>query len=121
VDTHEVPMAIQNYPSHPRNVLGAWYTTGHCLACGAPEAEARALLPAVESGELETYFVRRPVTEAEVEQACRASQVCCVNSLRYSGRDRRIIRRLGNTAAYSDYIITRLGRLKRAGRRGSTA
>ena len=109
-------MAVQLHPVLARNVAGPWYTTGGCMACGAPEAEAPTLFPPAELEELETFLVRQPSTGLEVEAACRAAQVCCVNAVRYGGRDRGIIRRLGNTADYSDYIVTWLGRLKRVGR-----
>ena len=109
-------MPVRVYPTLARNVSGPWYTTGGCMACGAPEAEAPTLFPAAETEELETFFVRQPSTDSEVEAACRAARVCCVNAVRYGGCDRKIIRRLGNTPAYSDYIVTWLGRLKRVGR-----
>ena len=111
-------MSVRLHPVLGRNCPGPWYTTGGCMACGAPEAEAPTLFPPAEPEELETFFVRQPSTASEIEAACRAAQVCCVNAVRYGGRDRGIIRRLGNTADYSDFIVTWLGRLKRVGRHG---
>jgi len=96
-------------PRHARNVDGPFYTTGDCLACGAPEAEAPALLAELTDDQLETFFVRQPKTAEEVEAACRAAQVCCVSSLRYAGREPAIIRRLGNTPEFCDYLINEDG------------
>ena len=92
-------------PRHfEKNAPGAFYTTGKCLACGAPEAEAPQLLAPLEGDNYDTYFVRQPSTPGEVEQACRALEVCCVNALRYRGQDPAIIRRLGNDPQYCDYL-----------------
>jgi hypothetical protein len=93
-------------PRHPRNVAGPFYTTGGCMACGAPEAEAPALLAELRDDQLETFFVRQPATKEEVEAACRAAQVCCVSSLRYGGQEPAIIRRLGNTPEFCDYLVS---------------
>ena len=96
------------------NVPGPFYTTGECMACGAPEDEAPTLLEPFAPEDLDTYFVRQPETAQEIEQACRALQVCCVNALRYGGRDRTIISRLGNTPDYCDYVIAWWGGLVQA-------
>jgi hypothetical protein len=53
----------------------------------------------------DTYFVRQPATPDEIEHACRAIQVCCLNALRYAGEDPAIIRRLGNRADYCDQLL----------------
>ena len=76
------------------------------MGCGAPEAQAPTLLEPCTPENLQTYFVRQPDTPDDIELACGALQVCCVNSLRYGGKDRLILRRLGNTADYCDYRIT---------------
>jgi hypothetical protein len=104
----------------PKNVSGPFYTLGTiassgewcgaCLACEAPEAEAPDLLAALKDGNQDTYFVRQPRTEEELERACNAIRVCCVAALRYGGTDSTIIRRLGDTAEHSDYIFV-MGRL----------
>src|SRR5262245_43942577 len=82
---------------HPRrcplNVAGPLYTTGDCMACDAPESQARDLLAPLVDGNLTTYFVRQPQTAAEIERACSALQVCCVDDLRYGGTDPKIIAR----------------------------
>lgn len=80
----------------PLNGPGPFYTTGQCLACEAPEAEAPELLAPLCDANHTTYFVRQPETPEEVERACRAIQVCCVSDLRYGGTDRTIIERLRN-------------------------
>ena len=79
----------------PQNAEGPWYTNGECLACGLPESLAPDLLAELGPDNADTYFVRQPETEEEVERACRAAESCCVNALRYGGKDARIIRRLG--------------------------
>lgn len=100
----------------PKNVPGPFYTLGFrfadgsgwcgdCLACGAPEAEAPELLAPLTDGNYDTYFAKQPTTADEIEQACRAIEVCCVAALRYGGTDPAIIRRLGNTPEYCDYIL----------------
>ena len=93
----------------PKNAPGPFYTTGLCLACGAPEDEAGDLLAALNDDNyetyFETYFVRQPATPEEVERACRAAEVCCVSSLRYGGNDPAIIRRLGNRSEFCDHVL----------------
>lgn len=87
------------------NAPGPFYTTGQCLACGAPEHEAPELLAPLEDDNFETYFVRQPVTPEEVEHACRAAEVCCVSAIRYAGLDEAVIRRLCNDPAYCDHLL----------------
>src|SRR5262249_30775367 len=104
----------------PKNAPGPFYTLGavascgnwcgDCLACDAPEDEAPELLAPLKDGNYDTYFVRQPENDDEIEHACNAIRVCCVAALRYAGTDSAIIRRLGNTAEHSDHVIV-LGRL----------
>jgi len=89
----------------PKNVAGPFYTTGTCLACAAPEAEAPELLAPLSDDNYETYFVRQPSTPEEIEKACRAIEVCCVAALRYGGQDPAVIRRLGNRQEYCDTLL----------------
>ena len=98
-------MADSHPPRLEKNAPGDWYTTGECMACGAPEAEAPEFLSALTDDDLETYFARQPATTAEVERACRAAEVCCVTSIRYGGRDPAVIRRLGNSGEYCDFVV----------------
>lgn len=98
---------------YPLNAPGPFYTTGQCLACEAPEAEAPELLAPLNGGNYTTYFVRQPVTPEEVEHACKAIGVCCVMDLRYGGTDRAIIASLGNDPITCDYVI-RDGQLVRS-------
>ena len=88
-----------------KNAVGDFYTTGECLACDAPESEARDLLAPLEDDNFDTYFVRQPETAEEIERACRALEVCCVAALRYGGTDPKIIRRLGNDPEYCDHLL----------------
>ncbi len=88
-----------------KSVPGPFYATGECISCGAPEAEAPELLSELSDENWDTYFVRQPQSSDEIERACSAIEVCCVSSLRYSGRDASIIRRLGNRPEYCDHTL----------------
>ncbi len=88
-----------------KNEAGDFYTIeGLCLDCQLPEAEAPTLLNDDED-ECDTFFVRQPQTEQEIEQACRAIEVCCNEALRYGGHDKAIIARLENNPAYCDHNL----------------
>lgn len=86
-------------------VGGTWGSS--CLGCGVPEVAAPELMAPLGAGNWNTYFVRQPETQEEVKHACDAVRLCCVSALRYGGTDAAIIRRLGNTPEYSDYVIVR--------------
>ena len=90
-----------------KNAPGPFYTTGKCLACGTPEAEAPELLAPLEGDNYDTYFIRQPQSGAEIEQACRAAEVCCVSAIRYAGTDSRILARLSNNPEYCDHPAPR--------------
>jgi hypothetical protein len=96
---------MSSVPPLPQNAPGPFYGTGNCTACGAPEAEAPDLLAPLTEENWDTYFVRQPATPDEVECACRAVEVCCLNALRYGGNDSQIIRRLGNRSDYCDHLL----------------
>jgi hypothetical protein len=98
-------MAEETRMRFERNVPGAFYTTGDCLACEAPELEAPELLAPLEGENYDTYFIRQPKTSVEIERACRALEVCCVAALRYGGSDPEIVRRLGNDPLYCDHLL----------------
>jgi ferredoxin len=104
-------MTNQQQPRLDRNAPGDWYTTGECMACGAPEVEAPDLFALLTDDNDETYFVRQPITERDADRACRAAKACCVTAIRYGGRDPGIIRRLGNSGEYCDYVIDSRGNL----------
>lgn len=101
---------FQHPRRHPLNVGGPWYTCGDCLACEAPEAVAPDLLAPLGGGMSTTHFVRQPQTPAEVERACQAARVCCVDDLRYGGTDPVVIRMLGNNPAWCDHLLPPAGR-----------
>lgn len=109
----------EKYFNHPRrfplNVVAPFYTTGHpridggmtgdCLVCHGPEHEAPELLAELDDNNSDTYFVRQPENFLEIEKACNAIKVCCVVALRYGGRQKFIIRMLGNSPEFCDYLI----------------
>jgi hypothetical protein len=63
----------------------------HCVACGAPRAEAPGLVTLGDDG---CYFHKQPETPGEVDDAIRAMFVSCVEAYRYGGDDPTIRRRL---------------------------
>ncbi|WP_082565616.1 ferredoxin [Duganella sp. Root1480D1] len=87
-----------------KNAPGSFYTTGECLSCGAPESLAPELLAELNDDNSDTYFLRQPTTPEEIEHACQAIEVCCVDALRYGGDDPRIIERLGNNPVCCDHL-----------------
>jgi hypothetical protein len=89
-----------------KNADGDWYTTGACMACGAPEAEAPALFASLSDEDLETYLFRQPVTPDDIDAVCRIARSCCVSAVRYGGQNREIIERLGNSGEYCDFVLT---------------
>lgn len=86
---------------------------GDCLTCMAPESEAPELLAVINESNSDTYFVRQPSTEDEIDRACMAAKVCCTSALRYGGQDIAIIRKLENSPEYCDYVIDSDGNLLR--------
>jgi hypothetical protein len=88
-----------------KKVPGPFYTSGECLACGAPEYMAPDLLAPLDDENYETYFLKQPTTPEEIERACQAIEVCCVDALRYGGNDPSIIKRLGNNPNCCDYLL----------------
>jgi hypothetical protein len=106
-----------------RNVDGDFYSTGYwapdgewgdCLDCALPEDSAPELLADIENEDNYTHFIRQPENDDEVEKACDACEVCCVNALRYGGKDKNIITRLYNTPDYCDYLILESGAVEYA-------
>ena len=92
-------------PRFHKNVPGWFYTTGECLACGIPEAAAPECLAPLDDQNSDTYFVRQPETPEEIEHVCVAAETCCVDAIRYSGTDEKIIRRLGNDPVRCDHLL----------------
>jgi hypothetical protein len=90
----------------PKNAPGAFYTLGsvgedgagcgQCLSCELPEFEAPTLLAPLTNENSDTYFTRQPETAEEIDQACTAVEVCCVDAIRYGGKDLAIIECLGS-------------------------
>ena len=77
--------------------------------CGLPQEEAPDLLAEINDENGDTYFIKQPKTLAEISRAIAAAEVRCTNAVRYSGKDKSIIKRMypGTT----DYKITILGKI----------
>ena len=101
----------------PKNVQGDFYTTGtkdingqwcsDCMACDLPENEARDLMAPLEGENYDTYFVRQPNNLEEIAQAIGATEVCCVDAVRYGGKDKDILRRVHPSV--SDFKLSIIG------------
>ena len=117
-----IKMSNRRHPRRLRcNVEGDFYATGDnplrcgpddrwkgdCLTCGAPESAAPDLLAELNQSNTTTYFVRQPETPEEIDRACDAVKSCCVDALRYGGRDPKIIGKLANNPAYCDYVLNK--------------
>ena len=87
----------------PKNVPGDFYTDGECLACDLPESEAPMLFAELTDDNFDTYFIKQPDTADELKLAISACEICCINAVRYGGKDKKILERLGDE--YCDYKI----------------
>jgi hypothetical protein len=78
----------------PSNSPGDFYVAaGECITCGAPEAEAPALMSFDEEAH-SCFFERQPSTLAELNQAIGAVSVSCCRAVRYRGSDFYVQREL---------------------------
>lgn len=76
------------------NAEGDFYVEdGVCTACDAAPSEAPELI-VYDEETYNCYFKRQPKTLEEVEKAIKAVCVSCVEALRYSGNDTKILDRL---------------------------
>lgn len=101
----------------PKNAGGDFYTTGYkgcdgswagdCLQCDLPESEAPLLMAPLTENNNDTYFLKQPTNSMELEQAIGATEVCCVDAVRYGGKDKSVLRRVH--PALSDYKISVFG------------
>jgi len=101
----------------PKNVDGDFYTTGYkdkngewvgsCLFCGLPEGEAPDLLAPLNDKNCDTYFIKQPSNSVELDQAIASTEVCCVDAIRYGGKEKSILRRVN--PALTDYKISIFG------------
>ena len=104
----------------PKNIEGDFYTIGYeidgnwsgeCTACGLPEIEAPELLAPIDNDNSDTYFILQPVTPEEIDKAISALQICCVEALRYGGKNKDILKRLDPRLC--DYKINIFGKVVR--------
>lgn len=91
---------------HPKNIDGPFYSLAtdweddeychsECLDCDLPQLKAPTLLKSLQCEDGDTYFIKQPETESEINQAIAAAKCCCVNALRYGGKDPTIIKSMG--------------------------
>ena len=84
----------------PENAPGDFYVEANaCTLCCLPHVEAPELLNDPGADFRECHFRRQPQNEAEVERACQAVAVSCVNGLRYGGNDPKVLARLRELGA----------------------
>lgn len=80
----------------PKNAPGPFYVAkDECIACRAPEAEARGLM-SFDDGHDSCFFERQPMTPEEEYRAIRAIWASCCGAVRYGGSDPNVIARLEN-------------------------
>lgn len=89
---------------HPENVVGDFYVEcDSCVSCEAPYHEAPDLMGRPGSSEKNygCFFRRQPLTPDQIDRACSAVMVSCVEAVRYAGNDPEILRTLYDRGAYS--------------------
>lgn len=94
------------YQHFPKDAPGDFYTTGECLSCGTPEYYAPECLVPLDHADNQagdTYFLRQPVTPDEIRNVCTAAKVCCVDAIRYAGRDPLVLHLLDHNALLCDH------------------
>ena len=104
---------------HPKNADGDFYTTGHldtegewcsdCLFCGLPQKEAPDLIAPIDESNTDTYFLRQPKSPEELERAIASTEVCCVDAVRYGGKDKSVLKRIHSSLC--DYRVTFRGKV----------
>ena len=104
-----LPLNVEGdfYAVGSKDAEGSWY--GECLDCALPENEAPDLLAPMDENHTDTHFIKQPQTKREIEQAIAACKSCCVNALRYSGKDKYVLNELGHE--YCDYKIDDSGNI----------
>ena len=93
--------AQRKFRAHPESAPGDFYVVnGECISCGAPHAVAPDLIGWVNADADHCIWKKQPETEAELQQAFAAFDVCDVGCYRYAGSDPAIFTRIG--AEYCD-------------------
>ena len=104
---------------HPSNIGGPFYSLAdcsdeechsECLDCDMPQEEARGLIQSLDGDNGDTYFIKQPSNEKELQEAISTTEVCCVNAIRYGGNDPEIIKQIHPDLC--DYKITIFGKVK---------
>lgn len=93
---------------HPDNATGDFYVEcDACISCEAPYFEAPDLMgrPASSPNNYGCFFWRQPSTPEETARACEAVAVSCVEAVRYSGKDPKILRTLYDRSAFASCDI----------------
>jgi hypothetical protein len=80
----------------PSNAPGDFYVAkDQCITCGAPEAEAPALM-GFDEGVSSCFFRRQPANLDELNAAIRAIHFSCCGAVRYRGSDPYVQRKLAD-------------------------
>ena len=91
----------------PENAPGDFYVIADaCIQCGTPHRVAPDLMDDPErlgKDHQECYFRKQPRTSDEFDRAASAVEACCVNALRYGGRDPEILKCLRDVPDRCDH------------------
>ena len=94
----------QSADRHPDNANGDFYVEcDSCISCEAPYREAPDLMgrPGSSANNYGCFFRKQPSTADELDRACSAVMVSCVEAVRYTGNDPEVLRTLYDHGAYS--------------------
>lgn len=89
---------------HPDNAAGDFYVEcDSCIACEAPYHAAPELIGRSGSSAKNQgcFFRKQPTTADQIDRACNAVVVSCVQAVRYAGNDPEIRRTLYDRGAYA--------------------
>ena len=103
-DNHRVGTVSQPAERHPDNAAGDFYVEcDSCVSCEAPYHEAPDLMgrPGSSANNYGCFFRKQPSSPEEIDRACSAVMVSCVEAVRYAGNHPQILRKLYDHGAYS--------------------
>jgi len=94
---------------HPNNWPGDFYVVcDECMSCEAPCDAAPDLmgLPGSSDANYGCFFHKQPTSPEELDHACGAVAVSCVEAVRYAGNDSDILRKLYSLGAYASCDVS---------------